>query len=142
MRVVSPDFRRLEVPISKIGELATADKKTVEHFEIDDDGSYIYWPDLDLHLGWEQLLQVVDPEALRRAKQKSHEFNERYGAAIRKVREKSGLAITEVPGLSDKQLRRIERGECRLTSNATKKLAKAYGMTPNEYLRKVSEAMQ
>jgi hypothetical protein len=25
-----------------------------------------YWPDLDLHLGWEQLLQVVDPEAVRR----------------------------------------------------------------------------
>jgi hypothetical protein len=48
----------------------------------------------------------------------------------------------EIPGLSDKQLRRIERGECRLTSNAAKKLAKAHGMTPNEYLQKLADALQ
>jgi hypothetical protein len=35
-----------------------------------------------------------------------------------------------IPGLSAKQLRRIERGECRLTSNAAKKLAQVHGMTP------------
>ena len=142
LRVVSPDFQRLEVPISKIEELAKADKRTLEHFEIDDDGSYIYWPDLDLHLGWEQLLQVVNPEAVRKAKQKNREFNERYGAAIRRVRESLSLAISEIPGLSDKQLRRIERGESRLTSNAARKLAKANGMTPNKYLEKVAQELR
>jgi hypothetical protein len=60
--------------------LSNAKKETVEHFEIDEDGSYIYWPDLDLHLGWEQLQQIVDPVAAQKAKQKSHEFNVRYGA--------------------------------------------------------------
>ena len=54
---------------------------------------------------------------------------------------KRGLGITEIPSLSDKQLRRIERGECRLTSNAAKELARAHGMTPNEYLQKVAEAL-
>src|SRR5258708_19825856 len=78
LRVVSPDFQRLEVPISKIEELAKADKRTLEHFEIDDDGSYIYWPDLDLHLGWEQLLQVVNPESFRKPTQKNHEFTNPY----------------------------------------------------------------
>lgn len=114
LRVVSPDFRRMEVPVSKIEALSKAEKKTVEQFEIDDDGAYIYWPDLDLHLGWEQLFQIVDPEAARKAQQESHQFNERYGAAIRRVREERELAVTEIPGLSYKQLRRIERGECRL----------------------------
>jgi len=142
LRVVSPDFQRLEVPISKIEKLAKADKRTLEHFEIDDDGSYIYWPDLGLHLGWEQLLQVVNPEAVRKAKQKNHEFNERYGAAIRRVRERLSLAISEIPGLSDKQLRRIERGESRLTSSAARKLAKAHGMTPNEFLEKVTQELR
>jgi Helix-turn-helix/Protein of unknown function (DUF2442) len=141
LRVVSPDFRRMEVPISKIETLSKADEKTVEHFEIDDDGSFIYWPDLDLHLGWEQLFQIVDPEAARKAKQKSHDFNERYGAAIRRVREEKGLAIGAVSGLSNKQLRRIERGESRLTSNAAKKLAEAHGITPNEYLQKLADAL-
>lgn len=141
LRVVSPDFRRIEVPISKIDELSKADNKTVEHFEIDDDGAYIYWPDLDLHLGWEHLFQIVDPEAARKAQQKTHQFNERYGAAMRDLREETGLAATEILGLSYKQLRRIERGECRLTSNTANKLAKAHGMTPNEYLQKLAEAL-
>jgi hypothetical protein len=141
LRVVAPDFKRMEIPIAKVEELSKADRKTVEHFEIDDDGAYIYWPDLDLHLGWEQLFQIVDPEAARKAKQKSHQFNERYGAAIRKLREEKGLAVTEISGLSYKQLRRIERGECRLTSNAAKELAKAHGMTPNEYLHNLAAAL-
>jgi len=142
LHVVSADFGRLEVPISKIVPLAKAAKETAERFEIDEDGSYIYWPDLDLHLGWEQLQQVVDPLAVQRAKQKSREFNVRYGAAIRKMREEKGLAITAIPGLSHKQLRRIERGECRLTSNTARKLAQAHGMTPNEYLQAVGTALQ
>jgi hypothetical protein len=142
LRVVSQKFQRLEVPISKIRELAKASKKTLEHFEIDDDGAYIYWPELDLHLGWEQLFQIVDPEAARKAQQKSDQFNKRYGAAIRKLREERGLAGTEIPGLSYKQLRRIEFGECRLTSNAAKELAMAHGMTPNEYLRKLAAALR
>jgi hypothetical protein len=83
----------MEVPISKIDELLKADNKTVEHFEVDDGGAYIYWPDLDLHLGWEQLFQIVDPEAARKAQQKIHQFNERYGAAIRRVREEKAARL-------------------------------------------------
>jgi uncharacterized protein DUF2442 len=142
LHVVSADFRRLEVPFSKIAPLSNANNETLERFEIDEDGSYIYWPDLDLHLGWAQLQQILDPVAVQKAKQKSHEFNVRYGAAIRKIREAKGLAITAIPDLSDKQLRRIERGECRLTSSAAKKLAPAHGMTPNEYLQAVAAALK
>ena len=86
-------------------------------------------------------MQIVDPESVRKAQQKSQVFNERYGAAIRRIREERGLGITEIPSLSEKQLRRIERDECRLTSNAAKELARAHGMTPNEYLQKVAEAL-
>jgi hypothetical protein len=142
LHVISPDFSRLEIPTSKIPVLAKADKQTVESFEIDEDGSYIYWPDLDLHLGWEQLQQVVDPVAVQKAKQKSREFNVRYGAAIRDVREGKGLTVSEIPGLSKKQLQRIESGACRLTSNAAEKLAEAHGMKPNEYLERVAAALK
>jgi Protein of unknown function (DUF2442) len=142
LHVVSADFRRLAVPISKILGLAEASEARTRRFQIDDDGSYIYWPDFDLHLGWEQLQQIVDPEAAQKAMQKSREFNLRYGGAIRKIREARGLAITAIPELSDKQLRRIERGECRLTSSAGKKLAGAHGMSPNEYLQTVAAALK
>jgi Protein of unknown function (DUF2442) len=141
LHVVSADFERIEVPISKIAALARADKEMADRFEIDDDGAYIYWPNLDLHLGWEQLQQIVDPLAAQRARQKNRQFNLMYGAAIRKLREENGLAVTAIPGLSHKQLRRIERGESRLTSNAARKLAEARGMTPNDYLAAVAIAL-
>jgi hypothetical protein len=141
LNIVSADFTRLEVPVSRIEQLAQADMESAGNFQIDDDGSYIYWADLELHLGWEQLQQVVDPLAVRKAKQKSREFNERYGAAIRKLRQQKGLTLSEIPEISEKQLRRIERGDCRLTSNAAGKLAAAHGMDPNEYLQAVATAL-
>lgn len=122
LRVVSPDFRRLEIPIFRIPALARAKPSATARFEIDKDGSYVYWPDLDLHLGWEQLQQIVDPEAARRAHQHSHEFNVRYGQTVRRVREQAGLGRSDILGISEKQLRRIENGECRLTSNAAQVL--------------------
>jgi hypothetical protein len=142
LHVVSTNFQRLEVPVSEIGSLAKAERKSVERLEIDEDGSYVYWPELDIHLGWEQFQQVVDPAAVQRAKQKSHEFNVRYGAAIRKVREEKELSMSSIPDLSSKQLRRIERGESRLTSSTAEKLAKGHGMTPNEYLQAVAKALR
>ena len=56
----------------------------VRNFEIDPDGSFVHWPDIDVHLGWNQLLQAVDPGELRKALQRTEGFNERYGAAIRR----------------------------------------------------------
>jgi hypothetical protein len=96
----------------------------------------------DVHLGWEQFEQFVNPEAARKAMQKSHEFNERYGSAIRHLREKAAIAATSIPGLSNKQLRRIERGESRATSNALEKLAKAHSLELNDYLERLAQALE
>src|ERR1700730_88450 len=102
LRLVSPDFERLKVPLSKIPVLSKIESSRVEEFEIDEDGSYIYWPDFDIHVGWEQLHEIVDPEAARKAMQKNHEFNVRYGSAIRRLREQAAIPITGISGLSEK----------------------------------------
>jgi len=141
LRVVSPEFKRLDVPIAKISALAGKDATTLADFEIDEDGSFIYWPKLDVHLGWEQLNQIVNPEAARKAQQKHREFNIRYGKAVQKVREQAGLKLSDVTGISEKQLRRIENGDCRLTSNATEALSRAHGLKANEYLQRLADAL-
>lgn len=142
LRVIAPDFRRLEVPVSKIPSFENANPAMIEEFEIDKDGSFIYWPRLDVHLGWEQLEQIVNPEAVLKARQKAQDFNIRYGDAVRRMREQAGIRYSDVAGLSEKQLRRLEKGECRLTSNAAEALAAAHGLTANEYLNSLAKALR
>jgi len=139
LHLISPNFNRLDVPIAKIPQFTKVDASKLQTFEIDEDGSFIYWPEFDLHLGWAQLQQLINPEAALKASQKSQEFNKRYGRAVQKIREQAGIKPSDIPGISEKQLRRIENGECRLTSNAIEVLSQAHKLAPNEYMTKLAE---
>src|SRR6478609_8125734 len=142
LHVVSQNFNRLDVPIAKIPELVRLEVSNIQSFEIDEDGAFIHWPKPDVHLGWGQLLQFVNPQAVLKAAQKSQEFNKSYGKAVQKVREQSGLNFGDISGMSTKQLRRIENGECRLTSNAIEALSEAHKLAPNEYMKKLACALK
>ncbi len=141
LRAISPQFDRLDISLGKIAKATNTDPSKLHNFEIDDDGSFIYWPSADVHLGWHQLQQLVNPEAALKTSQKSEEFNKRYGKAIQKIREQAGLALSDIKGISDKQLRRIESGESRATSNAIDVLSKAHGLSASEYMAKVADTL-
>ena len=143
--VVSPTFERLNVPLHALpAKVRTAHHRRRNNLEIDEYGEYIYWPDLDVHMGWSQLEQAVDPEARLRAAQRSKEFNERYGKAIRTLRERQRprLNQSDIKGLTERTVRRIEKGQTRATTNAIKKLAKAHKMTPSEYMNALAELLE
>ena len=132
----------LHVPVSSIPALKGQPRDVLRNFKIDPDGSFIHWPDVDAHLGWNQFLQAVDPAELRKAQQRSAGFNERYGAAIRRVREAAGILQSKVEGLTERQLRRIEQGKSRATTAAITALAKAHGLDANAYMERLTKAMQ
>lgn len=134
--------RMLHVPVSSVSALRGQPRDVVRNFVIDPDGSFIHWPDLDVHMGWNQFLQAVVPEELRKARQRSAGFNERYGAAIRTLREEAGILQSKLEGLTERQLRRIEQGECRATTAAITALAKAHGLDANAYMERLSQAMK
>jgi hypothetical protein len=140
--VRGPKHRMLHVPLESIPALRGKSRAAIGNFSIDSDGSFIYWPDLDVHLGWNQFLQAVDPAELRKAQQRSIGFNERYGAAIRTVREAAGIVQSKVEGLTERQMRRIEQGENRATTAAISALARAHGLDANEYMERLAKAMQ
>jgi hypothetical protein len=139
--VRGPKHRMLHVPLDSIRALKVQSHAEVRNFVIDPDGSFLYWPKLDVHLGWNQLLQAVDPAEHRKAQQRSAGFNERYGAAIRKVREAAGIRQSKVEGLTERQLRRIEQGASRATTAALSALAKAHGLDANAYMERLTKAM-
>jgi hypothetical protein len=136
--VRGPKHRMLHVPVSSIVALRGQPPAVVRNFSMDPDGSFLYWPDLDVHLGWDQLLQAVDPAEMLKAKQRAAGFNKRYGAAIRRLRELRGIRQSQVDGLTERQLRRIEQGESRATPSAITALAKAHGLDANSYMDKLA----
>jgi hypothetical protein len=142
--VVSPNkagFKKIHVLINKLPPLQGHSKEHLEHFEIDEDGLFIYWPNLDVHLGWDQFELAVDRQAYLHAKQETKTFNKKYGAAIRKMREKSGLRQSDIKGLTARQVGRIETGECRATYRALCKLAETHDMNISEYMENLASLL-
>jgi hypothetical protein len=139
--VMSSRFETLKVPLEKLTCFPVKKAEITKNFEIDPDGDYIYWPDLDVHLGWEQFLQITNPQAKLKAQQKSLDFNKRYGEAIKKLRVKKGLNQSDIEGLDQRQIRRIEKGECRATYTAIEKLAKAHGVSTSEYMAQLADLL-
>ncbi len=139
--VRGPKHRMLHVPLESMRALRGLPQAFVRNFSIDPDGSFIYWPDIDVHLGWNQFLQALDPAQLRKAQQRSAGFNERYGAAIRSVREAAGIPQSKIEGLTERQVRRIEHGENRATGAAIAALARAHGLDANAYMETLTKAL-
>jgi hypothetical protein len=139
--VISTEFGRLDVPMGQIPQLQRASVSQISNYEVDTDGSYVFWPELDLHMGWKQFQQIADPQAAQKALQNLDHFNVRYGKAIQKVREMHGIKKTDVTGLSSKQLSGIEAGKCRLTANGIKSLACAHNLEANAYLQLLANAL-
>jgi hypothetical protein len=140
--VLGPKHRILHVPMKSLPSLRDTPRAMQRNFEIDPDGSFLCWPDVDVHLGWNQLLQAASPEEFFKSQQRSAEFNRRYGSAIRTLRESAGIPQSKIQGLTERQVRRIEQGESRATSGALAALAKAHGLGTNAYLDKLAKAMK
>ncbi len=135
--LLSPSFERLSVPLKKLARFIGKAKKNVTKFEIDEDGRFLFWPHVDVHLGWEQMTQIVNPAAALVAKQKSDQFNWNYGAAIRSLREERRLTQASIDGLTERHLRRIEQGKQAVTSSALRALAEAHVMPIEDYLKEI-----
>lgn len=142
LRVVNLDLIRLNVPLQEIPELNDASRTLLEQVEVYEDGSQLYWSELDTWLGWNQLQQITDPSSARKSWVNNTDFNLRHGRAIQAFRESKGITPTGIPGLSPKQLQRIEKGECRLTTHAIVALTKVHGMSAPDYLSKLAAMVE
>ncbi len=106
-------------------------------FVVDEDGSYLHWPGPDIHLDLDAIRAAINPEARARAEAARALHDSRYGAAIAKLRLRMGLKQSEIKGLSERQVRRIEKGE-RTTYEALCRLAAAHHMDLEAYLRELA----
>lgn len=106
-------------------------------FVVDVDGSYIHWPSPDIHLDLDAIRAAIDPEVRARAEAARALHDSRYGTAVSKLRLRMGLKQSEIKGLSERQVRRIEKGEG-TTYEALRRLAAAHRMDLESYLRELA----
>lgn len=141
--VKSATFQRIKVPAKQLPKkLQNASEAERKRLEIDEDGDQVYWPKFDIHMGWSQFQQAVDPQARLRAEQKSKDFNIAYGNAIRVLRERHGIKQQDVAGLDERTVRRIEHGQTRATANALANLAEAHGLSTSAYMNEIAKILR
>ena len=136
--VVLGDMSVREFPVGRLPAVNRFEPAVVGRFVIDSAGSYLYWPDQDVHIGPSQMLQAVDPNYLSDVEIRRYEM-ENVSQALLDMRNDRGLKQTEIPGLSERHVRRLEKEEVRLTVDAATKLASAFGLSLSGFLGELSE---
>jgi hypothetical protein len=137
--LVSCALDTLEVSFDALPALKRVPVNARGSFVISEDGSYIHWPEPDIHLDLDAIKSAVDPGWRARASAIRLSQNKRYGEAIAAVRKKYGLRQGDIPDLSERQVRRIETGGP-ITAAALRSLAAAHKLSLDEYLSLVAEA--
>ena len=136
--VVLGDVSAREFPIKRLPQVGRFEPAELSRFVIDSAGSYLYWPDRDVHMGPSQMLQAVDPMYLSDVEIRRYQL-ENVSQALLDMRNDRQLKQTEIQGLSERHVRRLEKEEVRLTVEAATKFASAFGLTLSEFLDELSE---
>lgn len=105
--VVLGDMSVRKFPVDRLRRVKRFEPPVVRRFEIDSAGSYLHWPDQDVHMGPSQMLQAVDPMYLSDVEIRRYQM-ENVSQALLDMRNDRRLKQTEIPGLSERHVRRLE----------------------------------
>ena len=75
--LVLGDMSVREFPIGRLPRVRRFEPTVVSRFVVDSAGSYLYWPDADVHMGPSQMLQAVNPMFLSDVEIRRYEMGER-----------------------------------------------------------------
>ncbi|MGL6343595.1 MAG: helix-turn-helix domain-containing protein [Waterburya sp.] len=139
--VMGCDLKTWEIPFKSFPCFNQVSQSERGNFELDEDGSYLYWKNVDLHLDLEAFKAAVDSEFKAELLAEKQEYGKSFGRAIAIVRKAHKLNQDGIDGISDRHLRRIENEGQQPTLDALKKLAKAHKISLEDYLAKVNEAL-
>ena len=138
--VISCALEMFEIPFDSLPALRSMPAHLRSAFDISSEGSYLHWPEPDIHLDMEAFRYAADPRFRERAEAIKLAADTRFGRAIARIRKQKGLTQADIRGLSDRHVRRIEKGAQPRISSLTL-LAEGHGLSLNEYLNLIAESM-
>lgn len=130
-----------EVAFDDVPALAVIPRQEREQFELDEDGSFLHWPSTDTHIDLDAICNAIDPEYRERARVAKATHNREYGNAIAALRQQSGLRQSDVDGLPEAQVRRIEAG-APTSVDSLRLLAKAHNLRLSAYLDRLADQLE
>ena len=121
----------LLVPTSWFAPAGDGTAPDFADFSIDDFGQTVRFGPYEAAA--DAILYEHDADYRRRARKRLRETDRSFGASLRRLRLQKGVRRDDFPGVSDKQVARIERGETGKPRPATlAKLAARLGVRPDE----------
>lgn len=136
--VWSCEPKRYEVAVDQIPSLARFSADVLDRFEVSASGSRIHWTDADVDINLDTIRELVDPDIRHAHEIQARQEAAKYAAAIRSFREERGLKQSEIEGLTDRQIRRLEAGHTVPQIDTLRKLAAAHGVSINDYLKELA----
>ena len=109
-------------------------------FFISSEGSYIAWPEAEVHLDLDAIRYVKDVAWRKKKDRERLIYDSRFGEAVAALRKKYNLRQTDIAGLSERQVRRIEKGE-RTRVRTLEILAQSHGLSLKAYLDSIANIL-
>jgi hypothetical protein len=131
--------KRYEIPVATIPALARLKPQALSNFKVSTSGSRIHWDDDDIDLTAETIRAFADPEFRQQQHDNYRQEAVRYADAIRSLREEHGLRQSSFEGLTEREVRRLEKGETIPRIATLEKLASGHGMAVDDYLQALAE---
>jgi hypothetical protein len=135
--VLSCSLEELEISFGAMPALQHIPENERNDFIISEEGSYIYWEEADIHLDLDAFRSALDPIEKQKFENLRLHHDKLLGQAMKALREQYKLKQSDIAGLSERQVRRIESGE-RTKVKTLELLAKAHDMDLSKYLNKVA----
>jgi hypothetical protein len=139
LQVWSCEPRVYRCKVTEIPALAEMDPKKLQEFTISASGSRIHWEAGDVDLDLDAIRTFSDAKLRRQRQRKAREYAKQYCDKIRAFRRKNGLGQRDIPGLTARQVRRIEAGTSVPQLGTLEKLASAHGMSVPDYMSAVAK---
>ena len=127
-----------ELPMDQHQGLRKIPKPDRDGFVIAPDGAYIHWPKPDVHLDLEDTRFFLDPVEREGVKARKAQTNARFAEAMASFRRQRRLRQADIPGLSERQVRRYEHGT-HVPLASLRLLATGHGMELSDYLDELAQ---
>lgn len=142
LHVLTCALERLEVPFDKVSGLRSVPIEQRSRFEIDEVGSFVHWPESDVHIDVDVIRYAIDARWRAKCDLEKLTFDRNFGKAVASMRKRYNLRQSDFENLTDRQLRRIESGEARPSVATLKIIAKAHKLSVDDYLEELGSALE